>query len=62
MALAKQKDSGLTEFWLAGMMREVTKLKDLPIMLKPLTLEKLRAFFLELADREFRDVRPPDWY
>lgn len=61
VALAKQKDAGLTEFWLAGMMREVAKLEDLPIMLKPLTLEELRAFFLELADREFRDVKPPDW-
>ncbi|MBE9509165.1 MAG: hypothetical protein IMY86_14095, partial [Chloroflexi bacterium] len=51
-----------TEFWLAGMMREVTKLKDLPLMLKSLTLDDLQAFFLELADREFRDVRPPNWY
>ena len=62
VALAKQKDTGLTEFWLAGMMREVTKLKDLPPMLKSLTLEELQAFFLELADREFRDVKPQDWW
>ena len=31
-------------------------------MLKSLTLEELQAFFLELADREFFDVRPPDWW
>lgn len=61
VSLAKQKDTGLTEFWLAGMMREVTKLKDLPQMLKPLTLERLQSFFSELADREFRDVKPPGW-
>ncbi len=61
VALAKQKDTGLTEFWLAGMMREVAKLKHLPIMLKPLTLEELRAFFLELGDREFLDLKPPNW-
>jgi len=61
VALAKQKDAGLTEFWLAGMMREVVKLKDLPLMLKPLTLEELQAFFIKLADREFRDIKPPDW-
>lgn len=62
VVLAKQKDAGLSEFWLAGMMREVTKLKDLPPMLRPLTLEELQSFFLELADREFRDIRPPNWY
>ncbi len=62
VALAKQKDTGLTEFWLAGMMREVTKLRVFPQMLKPLTLDELQTFFLELADREFRDVRPLNWY
>jgi hypothetical protein len=61
VTLAKQKDAGLSEFWLAGMMRQVTRLRDLPIMLKPLTLEELQSFFLELADREFRDIKPPDW-
>jgi hypothetical protein len=61
VALARQKDTGLSEFWLAGMLREVTRLKDLPQMLKPLTLEELQSFFLELADREFAAVRPPDW-
>jgi hypothetical protein len=61
VALARQKDAGLSEFWLAGMMRQVTRLKDLPQMLKPLTLEELQSFFLELADREFAAVRPPDW-
>lgn len=61
MALAKQKDAGLTGFWLAGMMREVAKVDNLPRMLKPLTLEELQTFFLKLADREFHSVKPPDW-
>ncbi len=61
VASAKQKDVGLTEFWLAGMMRQVTNLRDLPLMLKPLTLAELQSFFLELSDREFRDIKPPDW-
>jgi predicted nucleotidyltransferase component of viral defense system len=57
---AKEKDSGLTEFWLAGMMRQVEKLKTLPEMLKPLDLEALKAYFRALADEQFREVRPPD--
>lgn len=50
--LAKEKDSGVIEFYLAGMIRQVTKLqaKHLPTLLKPLDLEKMREFFLKLAD------------
>ena len=43
--LAK-KDSGVIEFYLAGMIRQVTKLqaKHLPTLLKPLDLEDARGF------------------
>jgi len=57
---AKEKDAGLTEFWLAGMMRQVQKLKTLPTMLKPLDLDTVKTFFLALADEQFRNVQPPD--
>lgn len=57
---AKEKDAGLTEFWLAGMMRQVEKLKVLPVMLQPLELETLKVFFLQLADELFRNAKPPD--
>lgn len=57
---AKEKDAGLTEFWLAGMMRQVEKLKSLPPMLVPLELDTLKTFFLELADELFRSAKPPD--
>jgi len=52
VALAKEKDSGVIEFYLAGMIRQVIKLqaKDLPKLLKPLDVEKMRDFFLKLAD------------
>jgi predicted nucleotidyltransferase component of viral defense system len=57
---AKEKDAGLTEFWLAGMMRQVNKLKTMPQMLKPLDLDSLKAYFLALADEQFQNIRPPD--
>lgn len=49
---AKEKDAGVIEFYLAGMIRQVTKLqaKHLPTLLKPFDLEKMREFFLKLAD------------
>jgi hypothetical protein len=49
--MAKHKDLGLTEFYLAGMMRQIHKVKDLPVMLKPVDLETLTPFYDELADR-----------
>jgi predicted nucleotidyltransferase component of viral defense system len=57
---AKQKDSGLTEFWLAGMLRQAQRLTRLPIMLKPIDLDPLKSFYLELADHLLRQIRPPE--
>jgi predicted nucleotidyltransferase component of viral defense system len=57
---AKEKDTGLTEFWLAGMLRQVEKLKSLPPMLAPLELETVKTVFLELADELFRTAKPPE--
>lgn len=52
MNLGKEKDPGLINFYLAGMMQHVSKLEveDLPVLLKPLDLEKMKRFFLKLAD------------
>jgi predicted nucleotidyltransferase component of viral defense system len=52
MALAKEKDPGLDEFHLAGMFRLITQLqeKTLPPMLTPLNAERMKQFFLKLAD------------
>jgi Nucleotidyl transferase AbiEii toxin, Type IV TA system len=58
IAMAKQKDSGLSEFYLAGMMRQVMTLKRLPVMLRPLDLETLKSFYLELAEKLMRDIKP----
>jgi hypothetical protein len=57
--MAKQKDGGLAEFYLAGMIRQIHMVKDLPVMLKPVNLEMLVAFYDELADRLLAKHRPP---
>ena len=59
LEMAKQKDLGLTEFYLAGMLRQIHTVKDLPVMLKPVDLEKLVSFYDELADRLLGRHRPP---
>ncbi len=60
IADAKEKDSGITEFWLAGMLRQVEMLNRLPIMLKPLDIATLKSFYLDLADDLLRRIRPAE--
>ena len=57
---AKQKDSGLSDFWLAGMLRKVETLTRLPVMLKPLELDTLKTFYLSLTDVLLRRIKPND--
>ena len=57
---AKEKDSGMEDFWLAGMLRQVRKLTKLPTMLDVLDLETIQTYFLNLADIQFRHIRPPE--
>lgn len=59
LKLAKEKDHGLQEFFLAGMMRQAMTLQDLPLMLKPLDLDVMKQFYLELADDLMRRAKPP---
>ncbi|MCC7162515.1 MAG: nucleotidyl transferase AbiEii/AbiGii toxin family protein [Anaerolineae bacterium] len=58
VTLAKEKDPGLTEFYLAGMMRQVRNLDRLPRMIKPLELPVLRQFFLDLEQEMLRNIKP----
>jgi hypothetical protein len=57
---AKQKDAGLTEFWLAGMFRQADRLNQLPAMLKPVSLDTIKAFYAQLAAELMRDAKPPE--
>lgn len=47
---ANKKHVGMTHYWLAMAMRNVTRVQFLPRMIKPLELATLQAFFLKLAD------------
>ncbi len=57
--LAREKDAGFTPFFFAGMLRQIHKVKDLPVMLKPIDLETLVAFYDNLADRLLARHTPP---
>lgn len=55
---SKVKDGGINEFYLAGMFLESRYLKDMPRMIRTLTLEKLQAFFKKLADDLLDKIKP----
>jgi hypothetical protein len=59
IAQAKQKDVGLTEFYLGHMMRQVTGLDSMPELFEPLPLQTLHEFYLGLADELLREASPP---
>ena len=55
VALAQQKHVGMDDYWLAMALAQVQRVQLLPRMVKPLSLDDLKAFFLarsqELMDR-----------
>lgn len=46
---ARNKHVGIDDYWLAVALRRVTQVEFLPLMIKPVTVEQLREFFLEHA-------------
>jgi predicted nucleotidyltransferase component of viral defense system len=57
--MAKQKDTGLTEFYLAGMLRQIEQIQHLPaLMYREVSLETLSRFYLELSDNLLRKINP----
>jgi hypothetical protein len=58
--LAKEKDPGLTEFYLAGMLHEIHQVETLPRMIEPVTIEELRAYFGPLAEKIMERVKPTE--
>jgi hypothetical protein len=58
MTLAKEKDGGFTEFYFAGMLREVRNLSALPEMIKPLRLADMKSFFEVLAEQIIIKLKP----
>lgn len=58
LALAKKKDLGLSEFYLAHMMLQVQKINDFPETLRPFDKDHLKIFFMSLADKLFKKIKP----
>lgn len=56
--LAKKKDLGLNEFYLAEMFYQITKVKDFPETLKPFNKKGLVRFFMELSDKLYKKIKP----
>ena len=59
IAQAKQKDLGLTEFYLGHMMRQGPRIDSMLELFEPLSLQTLQEFYLRLADELLREARPP---
>lgn len=55
---AKQKDVGLTEFYLANTLLQVKTLKNFPKMLKIFDKEKMEKYFVELANNLLLSIKP----
>lgn len=55
---AKQKDVGLTEFYLANMLLQVKTLKNYPKMLKIFDKEKMEKYFVDLANDLLLRIKP----
>ena len=56
--MGRQKDTGMTPFYLAGALLQVKRLPPLPPTTPPIDQEALETFFIELADRLIDQSRP----
>lgn len=57
---AKQKDTGLNEFYLAHAMRQVEKISVWPDMKKSIDIAAMQSYFLRKADDLLRKIKPED--
>ena len=56
--MAKQKDLGLTEFWLAEAIGNAEKLEVYPVMLKTIDKTELKLFFMDLSRNLLAKIKP----
>jgi len=56
--MAKKKDLGLSEFYLAHMLNRVKEIKNFPKTIKPFDKKELIDFFLNLSDKLFKKIKP----
>lgn len=60
ISLAKQKDLGLTDFYLANSIDQVETASQMPVLLKPLDIKKYNEFYKKLARDLFLKIKPED--
>lgn len=58
VSLAKQKDLGLTEFYLANSIDQIEQASQMPVLLKPLDLNKYKEFYKKLSWDLFLKIKP----
>lgn len=56
--LAKQKDQGLHELYLAEMLAMVENISQFPKTLKPFNKNEMKHYFLKLAEKLLKRIRP----
>ena len=56
--MAKKKDTGLNEFYLALMLSHVSQIKDFPKTIKPFDEKDLVKFFINLSDKLYQKIKP----
>lgn len=60
LGLAKQKDSGLHELYLSEMLALVENIEVFPETLKPLDIEQMKTWFLNLSKSLLKRIEPQD--
>lgn len=60
VSLAKRKDLGLTDFYLANSIDQIESASQIPVLLKPLDLEKYREFYKKISKDMLLKIKPED--
>ncbi|MEK7503966.1 MAG: nucleotidyl transferase AbiEii/AbiGii toxin family protein [Patescibacteria group bacterium] len=60
VSLAKRKDLGLTDFYLANSINQLTTVNQMPVLLKPLDLNKYQEFYKKLSAEILLKIKPED--
>lgn len=60
VSLAKQKDLGLTDFYLANSINQLTTVNQMPVLLKPLDVDKYQDFYQKLSAKILLKIKPED--
>lgn len=58
LELAKQKDTGLHELYLAEMLAMVESIEIFPETLKPTGIKEMEKYFLDLSKKLLKDIEP----